>query len=263
MSALDTYEEPMEFRFAANAKPLRGWLALGEPWFIASDVAEALDYRMASDMTRRLDEDEKGTRSVRTPGGMQNVTIINESGLYTAILGSRIPGAVAFKRWVTREVLPAIRRSGSYSTTPALTEDEIVHQALTISVRRVEELTAKVAELTIPASAWTELAESQGDYSVSDAAKVLSRDPNISIGRDRLFTFMQGLRWVYRDKGWRAYQTQVDNGRLVEKVSKPFWHEGRGEYMAATPTVRVTPKGLAELHKRLGGTGQLALVAAS
>ena len=79
----------------------------GEPWFVASDVAGILGYRMASDMTRRLDPDEKGTRSVRTPGGIQEVSVINESGLYSAILGSKVEGAKAFKRWVTSEVLPS------------------------------------------------------------------------------------------------------------------------------------------------------------
>lgn len=235
----------------------------GEPWFVARDVCNAIGLPNLTMALSRLSVEDKGVKQIDTPGGPQNATIISEPGLYDLILRSDKPEAKPFRRWVTRDVLPQIRKTGSYRNAPALTEDEIVHQALTISVRRVEELTAKVAELTVPASAWTELAESQGDYSVSDAAKVLSRDPNISIGRDRLFTFMQGLRWVYRDKGWRAYQTQVDNGRLVEKVSKPYWHEGRGEMVNGTPTVRITPKGLAELHKRLGGTGQLALVAAS
>lgn len=82
----------------------------GEPLFVASDVASILGYRMASDMTRRQDPDEKGTRSVRTPGGTQELTVINESGLYTAILGSKLSEAKAFKRWVTSEVLPSIRK---------------------------------------------------------------------------------------------------------------------------------------------------------
>ena len=79
----------------------------GEPLFVASDVAEILGYRDAYNMTRRLDPDEKGTRSTSTPGGIQEVTTINESGLYTAILGSRVEGARKFKHWVTSEVLPS------------------------------------------------------------------------------------------------------------------------------------------------------------
>lgn len=154
-------------------------------------------------------------------------------------------------------------RQAETSSPPVLTDDELIHRALEVSARRVEALKAKVAELEQPAAAWNELADAAGDYGVGDAAKVLSRDPNISIGRDRLFKTMQGLSWVYRSGGrWRAYQSQVDNGRLVEKVAKPFYHPGRDEIVAGDPTVRITPKGLAALHKQLGASGQLALVEA-
>ena len=78
----------------------------GEPWFVASDIAKILGYHDAHNMTRRLDPDDKGTRSTSTLGGTQELTTINESGLYTAILGSKVEGAKAFKRWVTSEVLP-------------------------------------------------------------------------------------------------------------------------------------------------------------
>ena len=81
-------------------------------WFIATDIAKILEYRNASDMGRNLDDDEKGTHIVRTPGGEQTVVIINESGLYSAILKSRKPEAKAFKKWVTSEVLPSIRKTG-------------------------------------------------------------------------------------------------------------------------------------------------------
>jgi len=87
----------------------------GNPWFVAADVASILDYRNAPDMTRNLDDDEKDTHSVRTPGGNQEMTVINESGLYSAILKSRKPEAKAFQKWVTSEVLPSIRKTGSYS----------------------------------------------------------------------------------------------------------------------------------------------------
>lgn len=88
----------------------------GQAWFIASDVAAALEYRMASDMTRTLDDDEKGTQIVRTPSGDQEMLVINESGLYSAILRSRKASAKRFKKWVTAEVLPAIRKTGRYES---------------------------------------------------------------------------------------------------------------------------------------------------
>ncbi|GAB2885258.1 hypothetical protein GCM10027202_12320 [Microvirgula curvata] len=97
----------------------------GLPWFVASDVAAALEYRDAANMVRNLDTDEASTHIVSTPTTNQHgsfmieksVIIINESGLYSAILRSRKPEAKRFKKWVTNEVLPAIRRTGSYGVT--------------------------------------------------------------------------------------------------------------------------------------------------
>lgn len=85
-----------------------------QPWFVASDVSEALLYSEASAMTRHLDDDEKGLSIVQTPGGEQELLVINESGLYSAILRSRKAEAKRFKKWVTAEVLPAIRKTGAY-----------------------------------------------------------------------------------------------------------------------------------------------------
>jgi prophage antirepressor-like protein len=82
----------------------------GEPWFVAKDVTDVLGFRMASDATRLLDDDEKGKQIVRTRGGDQEVTLVNEPGLYSLILKSRKPEAKAFKKWVTSEVLPSIRK---------------------------------------------------------------------------------------------------------------------------------------------------------
>ncbi len=89
----------------------------GEPWFVAADVCNALEIDRTQ--TRRLDDDEKGVYSMQTPGGAQMMNIVNESGLYALVLGSRKPEAKAFKRWVTHEVLPAIRRTGRYEAPGA------------------------------------------------------------------------------------------------------------------------------------------------
>ena len=86
----------------------------GEPWFVAADVCRALGLDSTGKALTRLDDDEKGVNSIHTLGGSQMMTIINESGLYALVLGSRKPEAKAFKRWVTHKVLPAIRRTGRY-----------------------------------------------------------------------------------------------------------------------------------------------------
>lgn len=109
----------------------------GELWFVASDVASALDYRMASDMTRFLDDDEKGTHNLRTLSGSQDLTIINESGLYSAILKSRKPEAKKFKKWVTSEVLPSIRKTGKYEAPKPITPRNYINNNDMLNIKRL------------------------------------------------------------------------------------------------------------------------------
>ena len=87
----------------------------GEPWFVGKDIAEALGYKEPTKAAReRVDAEDKGVSKIDTPSGIQNMTVINESGLYSLILSSKLPNAKKFKRWVTSEVLPAIRKTGHY-----------------------------------------------------------------------------------------------------------------------------------------------------
>ncbi len=89
----------------------------GEPWFVGKDVAVALGYTNPRDaLSKHVDAEDKGESQIATPSGIQNMTIINESGLYSLILSSKLPSAKKFKRWVTNEVLPAIRKTGHYGT---------------------------------------------------------------------------------------------------------------------------------------------------
>ena len=122
----------------------------GEPWFVAADICSAMTIN--TEQTRRLDEDEKGLRTVQTPGGQQEMVAISESGLYSLILTSRKPEAKRFKRWVTHEVLPSIRKTGSYAAPdsvaalPAPTQDR-VHAILLIgeAVAKVPGVKAGIA----------------------------------------------------------------------------------------------------------------------
>lgn len=155
----------------------------GEPWFVASDIVKILGYRMASDMTRRLDPDDKGTHSVRTLGGIQKVNVINESGLYTAIFGSKVEGAREFKRWVTSEVLPSIRKHGMYAT-PATVEDMIanpdiiiIQLATTLKEERAARAQAEAeVEAQRPVAALGRAIETaEGDLTPSAFGKILSK----------------------------------------------------------------------------------------
>jgi prophage antirepressor-like protein len=114
----------------------------GEPWWLASDIAAVLELGNVRSSLALLDDDEKGVHSMDTLGGPQSVTIVSESGLYRLIFRSRKPEAVTFRRWVTHEVLPAIRRTGGYNFASA--------EAVTPIVARLAEIAHK--EHVVPAS---------------------------------------------------------------------------------------------------------------
>ena len=116
------------------------------PWFVATDVAESLGYKSPKDAASYLDDDEKGSAIVRTPGGDQKLTVINESGLYALVLRSRKPEARKFAKWVTSEVLPAIRKTGKYErpTTPYTVQpSDTLNESQQIALRAMLESNVK------------------------------------------------------------------------------------------------------------------------
>lgn len=215
-------------------------------------------------------------RPFDTAGGVQTreIAILDETA--SALLMTYLkntPIVRDFKKRLVRGFFAMRQLLSERPVVPSLPDRRALAQMVIEAEDRADreaaarlEAEGRAKELEAPASAWKHLASAEGDYEVGDAAKVLSRDPNINIGRGRLFSFMAAEGWIYRNRStgrWKAYQTQVDNGRLNEKFGKPFLHEPTGEMRLGDPTIRIAPKGMAELHKRLGGTGQPALVAAS
>lgn len=247
--------ELVPFAYADTA--VRTLVLDGEPWFVAADVCAILGYRMASDATRRLDEDERGTHSMRTPGGEQSVTIVNEAGLFNLIIGSKLPEAKAFRRWVTHEVLPSIRKTGGYQVQqiPRSLPEALRAYAGEVEARELAE--HRAALLEGPAHSWEALADASGDYSLREAAQILDRDPAISTGQNRLLKYLREIEWV--DRNGRPYQSQVDLGRLAQ-LTRSYDHPHTGEPQLATQ-IRVTVKGLQALHKRLGGQRALLVPA--
>lgn len=108
--------------FVYNAQEVRTIMIDGEPWFVAKDVCEILSIKNSSDALSRLDDDEKGLASTDTLGGKQDLAIVSESGMYALVLRSRKPEAQPFRKWVTSEVLPSIRKTGGYGTAIAQPE---------------------------------------------------------------------------------------------------------------------------------------------
>ncbi|MCV7565109.1 phage antirepressor [Micrococcus luteus] len=242
--------------FDYQGREVRTLLIDGEPHFVANDICAVLDLTDPRKSVNLLDEDERNTVPVTDSLGREQMTfVVTEAGMYSLVLRSRKPEAKAFKRWITHEVLPAIRKTGTYSATPALPQDYAsALRELAASVEAKAAAEAKVAELQPAASAWSVMVEATGDYSVDEAAKILCRDPRISTGRQRLFGVMADLGWIYRQgmrRRWHAYQTAVETGRVVEKATASFLNARTGEMENPGPTIRVTTKGLEYLHRHL------------
>ncbi|MER5910069.1 BRO family protein [Streptomyces sp. NPDC001982] len=254
MSISDT--QPAVHTFPDTGHAVRTVIRDGEPWWVAADVCSVLGYSRVADALRIPDHDDLGTHFVRGQDGRERPTqLINEPGLYSLVFRSHRPEARAFKRWVTHEVLPAIRRTGRYEIArPEPTKLELARD-LVAALEARETAEQRAAELEPSASAWdTLVAEVVGDYSVREAAQLLSRDVCIRTGQNRLFATLRELGWI--DASGEPYQREVDAGRLVRRTTS-YSHPHTGEPRLSWQ-VRVTPKGLAVLRDRLGLPRNLA-----
>ncbi|TWB41935.1 BRO family protein [Nitrospirillum pindoramense] len=158
--------------FSFEDNPVRVIKRAGEPWFVAADIAKVLEIGRTDDAVRRLDDDERGTDSIRTPGGAQEMTIINESGLYSLVLTSRKPAARRFKKWVTGEVLPAIRKTGGYMVAaPEETPEQLALRALTVLQATVDRQKAELAAALPKVEVHDRIVQADGSLTVTEAAK--------------------------------------------------------------------------------------------
>lgn len=237
-----------------------------EPIWIGRDVCDVIGISKYRDALTQLDEDERVSVVVDTLGGPQRMTGVTEAGLWSLMLISRSPKVKTFKRWLTHDVLPSIRKTGQYgaANAVALPDRKTLARWVVAAEERAELAEAHSAAIQPSADAWDRLVELGADYEVGDAAKILSRESTVTIGRNRLFAFMHEQEWIFRGRHntWKAYQDQVDLGRLKMRPGGEFWDAERQEYRAGDPTILITAKGLSELRKLLGGKGQLTLVGA-
>ena len=231
----------------------------GEPWFVAADVAAALGYSNGRDAVEtHVDVDDRNTVAIPDGNrGNPNRTVINESGLYALIFGSRLATAKAFRRWVTSEVLPAIRRTGRYAV-PQFEIPTTLAGALQLAAdqaRELESAQAALAEAAPKVAFVDQFVSAEGDYSLREAAQILNRDPSITTGQNRLLGALIEFGWVDR-RGKLPYQASINAGRLAVRTTT-YDHPTEGPKV--TTQVRVTPKGLTEIHRRLGGSARLAI----
>lgn len=236
---------PLEV-FRYDGADVRTIVVDGEPWFSAVDVCAVLEIGNTSAAVGRLDSDERTLISIEG----RSLNWVSEAGLFGLILGSRKPEARAFKRWVTHEVLPSIRRTGAYL---AETPEQLMSRALVTAQGIIERKDEQISVLTPRAEAWDELADAGTDYAVADAASILKR-AGVDTGPQRLFESLAEIGWTYRGerRRWRPYATALDSGYLTERAMPPYRDHATGDLVPAAPQVRITSRGLERLRVRLG-----------
>lgn len=218
----------------------------GEPWFVLKDVCGILSIGNVSDVYTRLDADEKGVGQIDTLGGRQNMNIINESGLYNVILRSDKPEAKPFRKWVTAEVLPTIRKHGAYMTPETLqaailNPDTMIQlcQQLKAEQDKNAALIAANSQLTVDkqimqpkAEYFDELVDRNLLTSFRETAKQLG------IGEKAFIAFLMEKKYIYRDKKGKLMPYAEKNNSLFE-IKECFNEKTK---WSGTQTL-VTPKG--------------------
>lgn len=245
--------------FNFNATPLRTLTdENGEPWFVAKDVCDILEISNPSDALKRLDADERSRFNLGRQG---ETNIINEAGLYALVLGSRKPEAHEFKRWVTHEVLPSIRKHGIYATETTIDQiladpDFGIRLLTDLKEERAKRIEAEnhVKELAPKTKALDAFTNVEDKLLIRDAAKVLS-NAGTPISEKQLREWMADNGWIYKANcSWHATARHCTAGHLVMVLSQDHVTKADGTKFAYPPTVRITRKGLALLHRRIGET---------
>lgn len=220
---------------------VRIFLEDNEPWFVAKDVCECLAISKHRDAISRLDDDERGSLKVDTLGGKQEMATVNEYGLYSLVMSSRKPEAKEFKRWVTHEVLPSIRKYGTYNMAiPRTLPDALKLYANEIEAHNktkalVEEQKPKVLFADAVNASHTSIL-------VGDLAKLL-RQNGLDIGQNRLFERLRQEGYLIKQKG-ESYNMPTQRSmdmKLFEVKESTFTNPDGSTHI--TKTSKVTGKG--------------------
>lgn len=221
---------------------VRSLLLNNEPWFVGKDVAEVLGYERADNAIRNhIDKEDKLMHQISASGQNRNMTIINESGLYCLVLSSKLPSAKKFKRWVTSEVLPALRKTGQYQVKE-LSGQELMAKALieaqsvlAAKDKQIEEMKPKVVFADAVATSHTSIL-------VGELAKILKQN-GIDMGQKRLFAWLREKGYLIKRQGTdynMPTQKAMDLGLF--EIKEGSYVNGSGVNIT-TKTPKVTGKG--------------------
>lgn len=228
------------FSFESNS--VRALERDGQAWFVAKDAAKTLGYKNPRDaISKHVDEEDKEVAKCDTLGGRQDIAIINESGLYSLVLSSKLPSAKKFKRWVTSEVLPALRKTGQYQVKE-LSGSELMAKALieaqsvlAAKDKQIEEMKPKVVFADAVATSHTSIL-------VGELAKILKQN-GIEMGQKRLFAWLRENGFLIKRKGTdynMPTQKAMDLGLF--EIKEGSYVNGSGVNIT-TKTPKVTGKG--------------------
>lgn len=240
--------------FGFEGQEVRVVMQDGQPWWIAKDVCDVLGLSNARDAVARLDEDEKDVVSTDTLGGRQNLLIVNEPGLYSLILGSRKPEAKAFKRWITHDVIPTIRRTGMYATDELLNNPDLLIAVATElkSERAARQKLELQVEADRPKVIFAEALETSGtSILIGELAKILKQN-GIEIGQNRLFHMLRSEGYLGKKGEYYNIPTQRSMElKLFEIVTRTLNNPDGS--VRTTRTTKVTGKGQSYFINKLKG----------
>lgn len=233
----------------------------GEPWFVAKDVLDVLDLDKTA--LRKLDEDEKGVDSIHTPGGEQQMTIVTEPGFYKLVMRSRKPEAKAFQRWVTHEVLPALRRDGGYMVARDETPEQTMARAVLLAQATIDRQKSRIAGLEAeneemrPKALFADaVAASDGTCLIGEFAKML-RQNGVDIGQNRLFAMLREDGYLGKAGQNRNVPTQRSMELGLFRIKETAITHSDG-HVTINRTPKLTGKGQRYFLERYGKTGEAA-----
>lgn len=223
----------------------------GEPWFVAKDLSDLLQFRDAANALRSLEDSERGTHVVSTLGGDQLMTVVSESGMYALIFKSRKKEATYFRAWVTGTVLPEIRKHGTYvipTATPALAVPATFSEALFLAAKQAEQIERQQEQLALEAPKvdfYDAVADVSDTTDINTVAKTLAIK---GLGGTNLFQFLRGKKILMWNN--RPYQRYID-ARYFREVER-LWKDADGNKRIYYQT-RVYPRGIDFIRKLAQG----------
>ncbi len=236
----------------------------GEPWFVGKDVAAALGYSQTTKAVREhVKDSHKGVSEIDTPGGKQQLTVIDEAGLYSLVMRSKLPQAEEFQEWVTAEVLPAIRKTGGYiAGSEKMSDAELMAKAVLIAQATIKERDARIAELESdtqrmkPKEIFADaVSASDQTILIGDLAKLIKQNGH-DIGQKRMFEWLRNNGYLIKRQGAdynSPTQRAMELGLFRIKETAVTHSDG---HVTVSKTVKVTGKGQAYfVNKLLGAKG--------